>query len=322
MEDHSPLRVALFLDGRPGHEKQTRGVLAALQGLTPLEVREYVVPGGSPVFRVGSRLKWGVTLGGRLAGRKNGDGADLILGTGSAVHAPMLLYRKRAGGRAVTCMTPDYPFSRLMDLCIVPEHDQPGKADNVFTTLGPPAAAARADDHDPDRGLVLVGGRDRKSHVWDDALVTDQVVKAVRSAPRVKWSVTTSPRTPARTTALLERAVAGEKNAMLFPFSRTPPGWVEERYAKSAWCWVTADSVSMLFEALSAGCRAGIIPVEWKNPESRVARAVDSVLARGLALDFERRAELVKSSFSPPALNEAERAAREILARWWPGRLP
>ena len=36
--DMKPLSVLAFFDGRPGHEKQTQGILDALAGMTPVEI--------------------------------------------------------------------------------------------------------------------------------------------------------------------------------------------------------------------------------------------------------------------------------------------
>ncbi len=321
-----PLRIAAFWDGRQGHEKQTRGLIQALSRLAEVSVADFRVPGDSRAFRVRWRLLWALTLGGRLpAGTEQlfgraGEGADLVLGTGSAAHAPMLLFRAARGGRAVTCMTPDFPFSRAMDLCIVPGHDRPRMADNVFVTLGPPNTAPALGAHDPARGLVLVGGVDEKSHSWDSRATADRVAELIRSAPGIEWTVSTSPRTPADMLPMLAGACGGHPNARFAPFSETPRGWVERAYGESGRCWVTADSVSMVYEALTAGCRVGVLPVRWKDPRGKIPRALAPLFEQGLALTWEERARMDEPGFSPPVLDEAGRAAREILRRWWPDR--
>ncbi|MBU2490793.1 MAG: mitochondrial fission ELM1 family protein [Proteobacteria bacterium] len=329
--DAGPLKVAAFWDGRAGHEKQTQGLIQALSRLTELSVEDIRVPGDSRAFRLQWRLLWAGSLGGRifasasagvkeLFGRAGAGGVDLILGTGSATHAPMLLFRAAQGGRAVTCMTPDFPFSRSMDLCIVPGHDRPRPGDNVFVSLGPPNTAPAHGVHAPAQGLVLVGGADEKSHCWDSPGMVERVATLVRSAPEIQWTVSSSPRTPQAMLPLLSQACGKEGNARFIPFGETGPGWVERAYGESGRCWVTADSVSMVYEALTAGCRVGILPVAWKNPRGKIPRALAPLYERGLALSWEERARMDEPGFSPPVLDEAGRAAREILRRWWPGR--
>ncbi|MDI6797472.1 MAG: ELM1/GtrOC1 family putative glycosyltransferase, partial [Desulfatibacillaceae bacterium] len=99
------------------------------------------------------------------------------------------------------------------------------------------------------------------------------------------------------------------------------PGWVEEQYAQSRHAWVTADSVSMVYEALSAGCLTGIIPVHWKKPGSRLARSILLVENKGIALSFSKWEKNPLSWPQATKLDEAGRCAREILRRFFPQRL-
>ena len=68
----------------------------------------------------------------------------------------------------------------------------------------------------------------------------------------------------------------------------------------------------MVYEALTAGCRVGVLPVRWKDPRGKIPRALAPLFEQGLALTWEERARMDEPGFSPPVLDEAGRAAREL----------
>ncbi len=75
-------------------------------------------------------------------------------------------------------------------------------------------------------------------------------------------------------------------NVVLRRFADTGPGWIEERYAECLKVWVTADSMSMVYEALSAGCRVGLLPVRWKAEKNKFRRSAEYLIENGLAVPF------------------------------------
>lgn len=316
-----PLTIVAFLDGRLGHEKQTRGVLQALGKLTPVDVQYNTITSLSFM----SALKnWGVYMGATIIPRKGPSESrlDLIIGTGSYTHIPMLLMRNRRGGKVVTCMYPDVLLARKMDLCFVPRHDGVAPSGNIVATTGPPNPTVYIEAHDPNKGLILIGGIDKRSHRWDSKAVADQTRIVIERTPSVKWTISSSPRTPEDMRLLLE-AISEEEEAVDFVQSeQTPAGWIEEAYKQSDRVWVTADSISMVFEALSAGCRVGIFPVQWKNEEGKFRRAEKDLIESGWVRSYGMWLLGKGSIIDHTPLDEAGRCAREILERWWPDRLP
>ncbi|MEE4363701.1 MAG: mitochondrial fission ELM1 family protein [Desulfotignum sp.] len=315
MHNQSPLRITAFYDTRPGHVKQTRGLIQALKEFTPVQVTDVFLPhyNLSKIFH-----DWLGFMGGKPE-RKNSDPAkpDLILGTGTHTHIPMLLHRRRHGGRVVTCMTPEWPLGKYMDLCFIPEHDTPKAADNIVTTVGPPNTAVNRNIHDPLQGLVVIGGIDSKTHHWDNEKMADQVRRILDIQPHISWTLSTSPRTPHTMARILADLAKTGSNTRFIPFEQTGPGWIENRYAESSVVWVSADSVSMVYEALSAGCRVGILPVDWKKKGIRLARAIALLEKNNKIVSF---ASFMQNAVYPEhsLLNEARRCAAKILERWWP----
>jgi len=326
--EREPLKVAAFRDTRPGHRKQTSGVLAALSARAPLIVSDFPLPDYSLTDSV---TDWAKLIG-HLAGlpvsipradenRPSHPRFDLVIGTGSHTHVPMILLKRLLGGRLVTCMTPDPLLSGFFDLCLVPEHDRPKPRKNVFLTLGPPNPSPKDGPHKTDTGLILVGGVDEKSHVWDSAATLSQISAIAQISAHVFWTVSSSPRTPADMLPALEGLSGLHSNLSFFRSADTPPGWVEERYAESAFVWVTADSVSMIYEALTAGCVAGVLPVKWKKPDGKIPYGLQRLRDKGMIIDFDAWLKNPDDRPAPFRLDEAGRSADEILRRFFPDRL-
>lgn len=319
MTEHKPsMQVIALMDGRPGHEKQTRGILGELAALVTLDVIEIAIGRKSLPGMV-------LDLAGLVAGRPpqmplaRYRGADLLLGTGSQTHVPMLRLKKALGIPAVTCMLPAAYLRPLFDLCLVPLHDGVPAGGNIFTTIGPANCSKPRGAKDQRAGLVLLGGIDHKSHSWHSQELGEYIRTIAQADMTVHWTMSSSPRTPDDMLEIMEK-IAGElENVEFFRFEDTPPGWVEERYARCHVVWVTADSMSMVYEALSAGCRVGLLPVAWKRPGNKFQRSADYLRSRGLILSYSSWLSHREGQWrNNQPLNEAERCAAEIIKRWPP----
>lgn len=254
--------------------------------------------------------------------KENTWGIDLVIGTGASTHLPMLTYKNECGGaKVVTCMTPDFPFKEWMDLCLVPRHDRPKKRQNVFVTTGPPNNVTHADKHDRDRGLILVGGLDPKSHKWNSDIVATQLETLIERESDCTWTISSSPRTPQETIRKIDTLASQHAGVEFFNSAQTPPGWIEQQYQRNNTVWVTADSISMVYEALTAGCRVGVLPVHWKRKNNKFQHSVDYLAAHNHVTLYQRWLSGGYSSGRGTRFDEASRCAEEILRRWWPERL-
>ena len=312
-----PLEVAFFSDGRPGHEKQTRAVLAALEKQTPLSVTPYPAEQTSGL----KRLLYGLAC---LAMPPNprSPSLDLIIGTGSGTHMPMAGLKRKTAAKLVTCMTPDLLLRSRFDLCLVPRHDRPPAKTGFFATFGPPCLApVRAGGDDAQKGLILAGGVDPKSHFWDTSYFMEQIGRLVGDTPDTAWTLSSSPRTPAETIEKMRLLADRHPKVSFFSADQTPAGWIESAYGAHSRVWVTADSVSMVYEALTAGCRVGVLPVKWKNPDNKFQDGIDDLKNNGMIVDFDQWVQGEPLPVTSTPLNEAQRCAEEILKRWWPERL-
>jgi mitochondrial fission protein ELM1 len=262
--------VWAFTDGKAGHENQTRGLLAALAHRHPVDARWIHVPAYASVLSslMTRRFLPGVGL----------PPPDLLVGAGHRTHLPLLAARRAHGGRTIVLMKPSLPRA-WFDLCVIPEHDSVTGA-NVLSTRGalnpvePGSKNARA-------GLILIGGPSRH-HGWSEDEILSQV-ETIVPARAYRLGTTTSRRTQSATTALLRTLTL--KNLTVVPVTETGPGWLSERLTSAAQVWVTEDSVSMVYESLTANAATGVLSVPAKR-ESRIARGIAALTRDGLVTRF------------------------------------
>jgi hypothetical protein len=296
-----PVVVWAFTDGKAGHENQTRGLLAALARHRPIDTRWITVPAYAAVLS-------------NLMTRRFLPGAalpppDLLIGAGHRTHLPLLAARRARGGRAVVLMKPSLPRA-WFDLCVIPEHDGV-QGGNVLVTRGALNAVVPG-AKDPRSGLILVGGPSRH-HGWREHEILRQVEAIVAREPGIAWTLTTSRRTPPSTTARLR--VLALANLDVVPVAETGPGWLPERLARAAFAWVTEDSVSMVYEALTAGCATGVLDVPARR-RGRITRGVEALARDRLVTPFGSwQAGAVLAAPEQP-FNEAARIADWIVEQW------
>lgn len=295
-----PLVIWRLTDGKPGHMQQTLGLVRALAALTPCEIIDMDLaaqPVGVRDFLLG-RFMPGVA-------KKR---PQLIVGAGHATHFGVLAARKAVGGKAVALMKPSLP-TFMFDFVIAPEHDGLKESERVINTLGV-LNPMQAGEKKPGSLLFLIGGPSK--HVqWDNTAILQQLETVIASLkPGSAWRITDSRRTPESLGAVLLQKY-GER---FQSFAQCPPGWLAEKLAVTETVWASEDSVSMVYEALTAGCRVGLLRLPEADRNSRVMRGVETLLADGRVTafsDWARTGELrVAGNF-----NEAARVALMLLQK-------
>lgn len=311
------LQIMLFSDGRPGHEKQSLGIVNALKTYADVEVRKFTVPSRHFIGELGSHFSYLLHIDQIVTSGENLK-SDLLIGTGRRTHVPMLRAGRSSAAKIVTCMTPALHLRAMFDLCCVPLHDLVRPADNIFFTVGPPNISQISTAPDLSKSLVLIGGKDEGSHSWEERRLVSDLESLIGHSDHLYWIISTSPRTPESTEALVRRELADHPQVSFVPYAETGSGWVEQMYRSHGSVWITADSISMVYEALSAGCRVGVLPVKWRKQKNKFQRSLDYLLDENLIVMLPEflRGETEWLGHRP--LNEADRCAREILRRWWP----
>lgn len=178
-------------------------------------------------------------------------------------------------------MRPGLPAG-CFDFCLIPEHDQPGAGKNIIVTRGAINTVQPSRAQEENRGLILVGGPSRHCH-WDEQNLLEQIREILHHDRSISWHISDSRRTPPATSkALAELAGA---NVIFYSCRDTGGDWVARQLARAGRAWVSADSMSMIYEALTAGAATGILEVPATRP-GKLAHGINTLIQDGLVTAF------------------------------------
>lgn len=294
--------IWLLSDGKPGHEAQLQGLGQALARRQPVKLTWIDV--------ARRRAGWTDLLRGRYPDLTAPEMPTLAVAAGHGTHRQLLTLGRASG--CVTCvlMRPSLPL-RWFDAAVIPRHDLPPRNPRVLVTdgvLNPVLPATQVDDS---RGLILLGGPSRHFHFPVDDLC-DRIALLCQRFPDMHWIASTSRRTPDGTVAVLKAKAAA--NLQVISHTDTPQGWVAQMLSSCAQAWVTEDSVSMVYEALSAGTATGLLVLPSVRA-GRLQRGVENLHRRKMINLLEPI--LAGQSPQRPArpLQEADRAADWLLQK-------
>ena len=297
--------MRILSDGRAGHENQSLGLAEALRRRTGADVECVRLDLGRGLF---ARVKQARQL---VAGREC---PQLLISAGHRTHVPLLLAARKFHAKAVVIMKPSLS-SWLFDLCLMPRHDlHGGKAGGrIVSTHGALNRLPETFGEKTSAGVILIGGPS-KHHDWSGAPLLAAIKEIVLRQPGLAWTVANSRRTPGR---FLDEVAKLGLAIEIIPHEKTTPGWLPSVLVSAHDVWVTEDSTSMIFEAITARANVGLLPLPAKHPGDRMVRAVDDVVAAGYAVRF---ADWLTTNHLPASvapLHEAGRCADEILNRFF-----
>jgi len=300
--ENSPAILWQIHDGKRGHLSQSTGLIEALRRRVKLCVHQVRAPPLTQALAscVSGTIGWAGDL----------PAPQVAVGAGHATHAALLAVGRACRARTVVLMRPSLPLG-WFDYVLAPAHDNPPVRDNVIITTGAVNPMQAAGNHDPEHGLILVGGPSRHYRMDAEALLSRIRHVLARPSPRY-WTLSNSPRTPAQLNReLIGLQAAGVEVAL---WDRCGPGWLAENLARARDVWVTEDSVSMIYEALTSGCRVGLLPLPRKSA-SRLHRAIDRLLEDGFVSAHNDRDAGAELRSPPRTLNEADRCAGLLLKK-------
>ncbi len=303
MESSSKTILWQITDDKPGHYNQLRGLTNSLAELLPLEVHTLHSP--SRHSSLASLWSKKFSPGNSLPV------PDLILGAGHSTHLAVLAARRAFGGSAIVLMKPSLPLA-LFDLCLIPAHDHVGESGNIITTRGVLNIIRPTEQHDRQSGLLLIGGPSA-AHDWSDERMLEQLTAITSSDFGVHWQLTTSRRTPA--TFLTRLSECNLANLQVVPHQETSPQWMPEQLQRAGQVWVSEDSVSMVYEALTGGGAVGVLDVPSKH-RGRVAAGIDALIENRWATRFVDWQPGSQLSPPPTQLDEARRCAEIVCQRF------
>lgn len=291
-----PLSIWAFTDNKPGHRNQLEGLISALAERHPLTCSW--IPVDKPCRPLLAALKH----------HYRSQAPDIILGAGHSTHKYLLLSRLLTDGKTIVLMKPTLPMN-WFDLVLIPAHDGNFTQDNIITTQGVINKIKPSSRHpDETKGLFLIGGPSIH-YDWDNDGVAGQIVTIANAQPDIRWQLTTSRRTPAEFIEYLNKR---EHKIELVPHAETDTDWLPRQLADSGQVWVTEDSVSMIYEALTSGACTGLLEIPNKK-KGRLHQGVKNLLQNKTLFSYSDWLKTQKIASSPMQLREAQRCAELIL---------
>jgi len=266
------MHIVYVSDGKAGHRSQALGLFQAMQRqqthATFEEVSIHDLPIGSLIKALFSSKK-----------SLFKQAPNFIFGVGSHTHFRVWLLGKIfKKAKTVILMKPNLPIA-WFDYAVIPEHDGIPANGRVIVTRGALNPICNENRHQASRILIALGGSSKR-HQWNQEKVLLSVQQIVENNPDSEIVLTTSRRTPDGFIDILKQQSFARK-LQIYPVEQTPQGWIFEEMQKAEAVWVTEDSVSMIFEALTAGCRVGVIAMD-RLKQDRITNAVDMLLQNKL----------------------------------------
>ncbi len=204
-------------------------------------------------------------------------------------------------------MKPSLP-KWLFDLCIIPEHDGAKTKANVIATKGVLNRVVPSENKQINKGMILVGGPSTH-YDWDEEVLISQIKDILAGMSHIEWTITNSRRTPETTSLRLEK-IQTEK-VIYESHVSVDSDWLPEQLADSSYAWVTADSVSMVYEALTAKNHVGLLSVPEKTT-SRVSQGVNKLVKEQYLKTFDQWQRHEELEVTRVIENESDRCANEI----------
>lgn len=296
------LQIWILSDGKPGHENQSLGLVEAMARSTPCQFHKINLPKRKLLIDP-------------LIREQKLPPPDLLVAAGHSTHLPLLWLARRYNAPCVVLMKPSIP-ANWFDLCLVPRHDLKDSSsvgDTIEPTHGALNRVAPAENTSRQGGLFLIGGPS-KAHGWETRTTIESLKEILGSSPIRPWSLTDSRRTPDDFIVALA-PLAGD--LAIFPHQKTGPEWLPARLAQAEEVWVTEDSVSMIYEALTSGARVGLLPVPQLKKDSRVNRGIELLAKEGYVTRFTDWQNTRQLRPAPDRLQEAQRCATIVLERFF-----
>jgi len=109
----------------------------------------------------------------------------------------------------------------------------------------------------------------------------------------------------------------------LMRFEDTTADWLPEKLAQASLIWVSEDSVSMAYEAISSGACTGLLHVKVREQDrhrrrakNRPVAAIQALRDSGRIIATEQWLAGQQPQINMQPLREADRCAQQILERW------
>jgi len=268
-----------LIDGKPGHQNQSLGLVNSIKKKRVCEVFDINISNGFDALVSLFTSNW--HFGNDLPA------PDLIIGAGHATHLHLLAAKKIYGGKTIVLMQPSLPVP-FFDLCMIPLHDNYKGWGNFIETRGVLNAIEKSTlsldtTHNQQRSLIMLGGPS-KHFEWNGQWVLRQLDDLINLNPETHYTLTTSRRTPKEFLETLSQI--NLPNIEIVPFDQTDANWVARQLNQSSTAWITEDSVSMVYESLTANVGVGLLNLHAKA-QNRVVKGIKTLVDKGYVTKFD-----------------------------------
>lgn len=293
------MHIVYVSDAKAGHRSQALGLYQAIHQQNPNTSFEEIQLENLALLSI---------LKGLFSHQVSGiaQQPDFIFGVGSHTHLRVwLLGKVYPQAKTVILMKPSLPI-HCFDYAVIPEHDGIAASDRVIVTKGALNPIENEHRHQANRILIALGGTSKR-HQWNENKVLTAIEQIVQHNSHCQLILTTSRRTPEH---FLDRLKKQDYASQLdiFPVEHTPQGWIFEQMQLAETVYVTEDSVSMIFEALTAGCRVGVIAMD-RLKQDRITHVIDALILDHIVGTQTKTAQLPQQQ----TFKEAERVATCLL---------
>lgn len=286
----SKLIIWRLLDGKVGHEKQSQALIEGLDEQLNIEVADVYLQKSWPFYLISCLFKLNPFPA------NTNQKPDIVVGTGHRTHLPLLGLKRFYRCKAICIMSPSLPTS-LFDVVIAPRHDHLHKLPAQNVVLTPTALASKIESKPIEKkGLILLGG-ESKHYEWDNSKIIDCLEHILSSSNKgICWAVASSRRTPESTLQIIRERYSTHNNLKLFPYQELPENWLSDSLKTAGHIWVTADSASMLAEALMTKACIHLIQLKPKDPNGKLNISNSYLIEQGFLDDNKNSSDKKRKS--------------------------
>jgi len=193
------------------------------------------------------------------------------------VHLSVLISKIIFGGKSIIIMKPTIPIN-WFDLCIIPEHDEYKGKGLIYRTKGALCdGEINVVEKNTKKSLILIGGIS-KNFVWDSEYIFEQIEKLISNNSSTKFLLSISRRTPED--FIMKLKALKNMNLIIIPMKDQEENWLENQFKKTKITWITEDSISMIYESLTAGQLVGILK-QKKSNNKRIENSLNILRNQG-----------------------------------------
>ena len=283
-----------LLDGKTGHEKQILSLVKALKDEAAIKTID---------IKIRSFLSLILFSINKL---KKIQKPDCIIAAGHKTHMALLFLKYFFGGKSILIMKPSLPCN-WFDLCIIPEHDKFRGRGLILWTKGVLSNTTNLINKNERKGLILIGGIS-KHYKWDSERVVNQIEELLRNNLSIHFILSTSRRTPKDFMIKINKL--SFKNLKIHPTKHQNENWLKNQMNKTKYAWITEDSMSMIYESITAGQNVGLIGIKSKG-KSRITDEVNKLKKEKVIFSNENKSYKNTNKLHT-VINEANRCAKFI----------